>query len=189
MIWVGEIMTLQNKSLQPATMVPTRSLSLTDFPILVSIEGLYQQQTCKIGNGQYIFLAAKIRNASQNNSDKITTLFLQQARQMAGRSQSLPLNQGPTVHDVGPSTPDSALFGYYNTTNGEYGWFVISYGPNTGQGAPGGSIAFDQNGQQFNAGGWVCWPITDQASTANFFLHYADDDAGGIAGAFNDTCS
>lgn len=181
---------------QPATMVSAASmcqpLAQTDGgPTLVSIEGggLYQQQLVSLGNAEWVFLAAKLSGASQSNSDQITTLFLQQAQQMAAQPKSLPLNQGPTVNDVGPGSPYSALFGGYNAAAGSYIWFVIIYAPNTGQGAPGGSIAFDQNGHTFTAGSWVCWPFYDQASGLNLFLHYADNDSGGIVGAFTDNCS
>lgn len=203
MIWVGEIMTLQNKkSLQTTTMVSTgleyqRSLSADD-PSLVSIEGNYQQSPVQLGNGQWIFLAAKIRNGdvrTQNGRDKITTLFLQKARQMAARPESLPLNQIITVHDVGSENPDgsvnlnSAFFGCYNTSKDHYVWFIIGYIHNTGQGRPGASSAVDHNGNQFTSGDWVCWPIIDQGDSGpSFFLHYADDDNLGIAGEFVVTC-
>jgi|GEM_PF-6503962 hypothetical protein len=78
------------------------------IPVLVSIEGLYQQLCVALGNDQWIFLAAKIRNAGPNNSDKITTLFLHQAQKLANEPTSLPLDQEVTVHDVSPGMTASA---------------------------------------------------------------------------------
>lgn len=191
MILVGEIMTQQSKSLQPAATTVSagseyqQSLSADD-PILVSLEGTYQQQPVQLGNDKYIFLAAKVRNANVNNRDKITTFFLQQARELAARSESLPLDQQPTVPDVGGNSPDIALFGLLNTTAFEFLWFYIRYGPNTGPGAPGGSISVDSNGRELRCGDWECVPITHHAGELPFiYFNYADNDANGIAGYFS----
>jgi hypothetical protein len=134
------------------------------LPLLPS-ESAYED-----AQSDFVFLAFESANGRGITRED----FLENANAVINRRLTLPATS--TFEILHARAGDKVYcFGWMTRTNRDYGFVVILVAPNTGPGAPWGTIATANDGQEIRNGGWQTLRWTATTGGLTIFLRYADN--------------